>query len=248
MALGALGVASLVASGLKAGAGLIQGIGGARKQKQLWASRPQLGITAGETANDQLYNQLASATEMPGQRQFEDKLGQTYAEGVSDINKTAISSLGATQGAIDLSGKRMQAVQDLAGQFAEFKAQRQTALAGWNTQKTQLEQERFNVNEYQPWNVKMNEAVGQKQAGFQSFGSGLDSGLGILGDLSGTEQMMKMYQAMYGGSGEGGLVKGNRSKPLGFIGNVNLNPYNPQQNLDKTLSGMFSRIKPNWNY
>jgi len=197
MPLGAIGVASLVASGLKAGAGLIQGIGGAKKQKQLWESRPQLGVTAGETANDQLYNQMASATEMPGQRQFEDKLGQTYAEGVSDINKTAISSLGATQGAIDLSGKKMQAVQDLAGMFAEFKAQRQTALGQWNTQKTELEQQRFDVNQMQPWGAKMNEAVGQKQAGFQSFGSGIDTGVGVLGDMAGTEQYMKMLKSLY---------------------------------------------------
>lgn len=233
--LGALGVASLVASGIKGIAGLIQGIGGARKQKQLWQNRPLFGVTSGEKANDQLYGNLAALTQLPGQQGFEDKLGQTYAEGVSDINKTSISSLGATQGAIDLSGKKMQAVQDLASQFSSFKYQNQQALGQWNNQKTQLEQERFNVNEYQPWNVKMNEATGQKQAGFSNMGSGIDSGLGMLGDLAGTDQMMKMFESLYGGSSGGGLQ-------------MPRNRYNPQQNLNRTLSGMVSRIKPNWSH
>ena len=204
MALGAIAIASLVASGLKGLAGLGQGLSGRKQQKDLWKNRPLLGVTEGEKENDNLYKQMASATEMPGQKRVEENLGQAYAEGVSDIQKTSQSGLMATQGAIDLSGKKMQAIQDLAGQFAEYKAQRQDALAGWNNQKSQMEQQRFQVNEYEPWNIKMNEAVGRKQAGWQSFGQGMDQGLGMLGDLQGTQQYIEMVKSMYPNLGIGG--------------------------------------------
>ena len=211
-----ISIAMLAGSGIKAIGGLIQGIGGRKKQRSLWANRPQLGVTEGETANDALYSQMASATEMPGQRQFESKLGETYATGVYDTQKTAISSAGATQSAIDLSSRKTQAIQDLAGQFAEFKAKRQDALAGWNREKVGLEQQRFQVNEFDPWNVKMNEAVGQKQAGFASMGSGLDTGLGVLGDLQGTAMYLKLLEKLYpnlggdSGSNAGSLIDKGR--------------------------------------
>ena len=87
--------------------GAIQGASGARKQKDLWRNRPVLSMSEGEKANDALYGQLAGQNELPGQQMWEDKLGQTYAEGVSNAQQTATSSLGATQSAVDLAGKKM---------------------------------------------------------------------------------------------------------------------------------------------
>lgn len=225
-----ISIASLVAAGVKGIGGLIQGIGGANKQKNLWNNRPQLGVTAGETANDNLYNSMANVTEMPGQSQFVNKLDQTYAEGVSNAQKTAVSSLGATQGAIDLSGKKMDAIQNLAGQFAEFKNQRQSALSQWNNQKSQNEMQRFQVNQYDPWQMQYGQAVGQKQAGFNNMGSGVDTGLGIMGDMAGTNKLMEMLQGMQTNWGQQNF-KSTQSSPLG-------NTYNPQENLLKTLSGL----------
>lgn len=224
-----LSIAALVAAGIKGVSGFVQGIGGARKQANLWQSRPQLGVTSGETANDSLYRQMASATELPGQNRAEQRMDEMYASGVYDAQKTSVSSLGATQSAVDLASKKMESIRDLAGMFSEYKDKQQQALAGWNNQKTNLETQRFDVNQMQPWGMKMNEAVSQKQAGFQSFGSGVDSGIGVLGDLAGTESMMEMYKSMYnfGGNGNKGGF-GNQSKPLG-------SPYNPQQNLLNTL-------------
>jgi len=233
-----LSIAALAASGVKAVGGLIQGIGGARKQRNLWNTRPQLGVTAGETANDNLYNQMASATEMPGQRQFEDKLGQTYAEGVYDTQKGAISSLGATQGAVDLAGKKMQAVQDLAGQFAEYKAKRMDALGQWNNQKTNLETQRFDVNKMQPWGAKMNEAVSQKQQGFASAMGGLDSGLSTLSDIQGTQKYMDLYKSLYPnmGSSNSGGSDSWMGKDKAFLDGLN-NSYGDPRNIIKTFPG-----------
>lgn len=209
-ALGPLGWGMMGVSALKGIFGAIQSIKGRKEQKKLWADRPQLGVTAGETEGTSLYKQMAAATEMPGQRRAEEKLGQAYAEGVSDISKTAISSLGATKGAVDLSGKKMQAIQDLAGQFAEYKSRRQDALGQWNRQRTELETQRFQVNQYEPWGQRMNEAVSRKQAGFGAFGGAIDSTLGFLGDLQGTKQYMEMIKSLYPNlGGGGGFLGGN---------------------------------------
>ena len=190
-------MAALVAGGIKGIGGLIQGIGGARKQRDLWNNRPQLGVTAGETANNSLYKQMASATTMPGQQQQEERLGQTYAEGVNNVQQSANSSLNATQGAIDLAGKRMQATQDLAGMFAEYKQKAMNNLGQWNNQQSQNEMQRFQVNQFDPWQMKYGEAVGQKQAGFTNAMNGLDSGLSTLSNLKGTNSMMALLKSMY---------------------------------------------------
>ena len=202
MALGALAIANLVAQGGKALFGLGQGIVGASKQKKLWADRPQLGVTAGEKEATNLFKQSASATELPGQRRAEEKLGQTYAEGVSDAQKTATSSLGATKSAVDLAGKKMDAIQSLAGSFAEYKAQRQDALANWDKQRVGLENERFQYNIADPFAMKYGESIGKKQEGFSSALGSVDKGLGYLNDLQGTQQYMDILKSLYPNLGE----------------------------------------------
>ena len=182
-----LSIASLVASGAKALFGLGQGIFGAAKANKLWNNRPQLGVTAGEKNNDLLFNRQASATEMPGQKQTEEKLNQTVAEGIYGAQQSAPSSLNATQATVDLSGKKMQAIQDLSGKWAEMKYQRQQALEAWNQQKIGLEQQRFQTNQYDPFMMQYGQAIGAKQQGANTFTSGIDTGLGILGDLQGTK-------------------------------------------------------------
>lgn len=189
-----LSIVSLVGSGMKGlgglaqtGIGLIQGIGGRREQKRLWKNRPQLGITEGEKSNDALYNLMAGATELPGQRQYEDKMGQAVAEGIYEGNRTAVSSLMANKNATDLYGKKIQAVQDLGLAFADYKQQRMQDLTKWNEQKTQLEQQRWNVNQYEPWNIKMNEATSRKQSGFATAWQGLDTMGSAVTDFAGTQ-------------------------------------------------------------
>jgi hypothetical protein len=206
-------------------AGLVQMIAGLIKKRQLQKNRPKLGVTAGETENTNLFKQAASATEMPGQRQFESKLGQATAEGIYDSGRSAISSLGATQSAIDLTGKKIQAIQDLAGQFAEFKQQRLNALANWNQQRIELEQQRFKVNTFDPWMQQYGEAVGNYQNGFNTFIQGGERIAGAVGSGQGGQSQ-----------GYGGGVQQTMSSPLSTN-------YSPQNNLNNTLSGYRGQIK-----
>ena len=144
-----------------------------------------------------IFKQQAAATEMPGQKQFESNLGQAYAEGVGEAQKTASSSLMATGAAIDLSGKRMQAVQDLAGQFAEYKTQRQRDLAGALQTQADYKDQEFKLNEYDPYFIKRNELTDKRQAGVGNIFGGAESSLSMLNDLRGTDAYMEALKRMY---------------------------------------------------
>lgn len=186
-------------------AGAVQFLANAFKKRKLWKNQPILGTTAGETENTALYKQAAAATELPGQRQYEDKLGQTYAEGVYDSQRGAISSLGVQKSAVDLASKKMQAIQDLAGQFAEYKQQRMDALAGWNRERINLDQQRFKVNSYDPWNVKMNEATSGMQSGFNTFIQGGQVIAGAAIDNASSNKYSDILQNL--GKGDSGAGK-----------------------------------------
>lgn len=237
MAIDPLSIIGLAAQGIKAGWGGISSLTGRSHQKNLWSNRPRLGITAGERDNDNLIRQMASSVELPGQRQYIDQMDEAVASGVYDAQRTASSSLGATQAAVDLNKKKMDAVRDLVGAFSEFKQQQKERLANWNSQKIDLEQQRWQQNEMLPWEIQMNEAVDRKKKGFEMFGKGLDSGLGMLGDLAGTKQMTDLYELLFGLGKYAN--KGNQSKPL-------QSGYDPQKKLQDTLSGMTNNIKINW--
>ena len=193
-----LSIIGMAGAGAKAIGGLISGSQGRKQQKNLWKNRPTLGVTAGERANDSLYGQMASATEMPGEKRAIQRMDEAVASGIYDAQRTSNSSLSATQAAVDLNSKKLEAIKDLAGQFSEFKMQAKERLGSWNNQKIGLEQERFQMNQMLPWEIKMNEAVGQKKAGFDMLAGGIDSGLGMVGDLAGTKQMMDVYKELYG--------------------------------------------------
>lgn len=184
----------IFANGAKAISGAIQGSKGRKDQKNLWNNMPLLGVTAGEKANDSIYGQMASTTEFPGQRQAIDRLNETTATGIYDAQRTANSSLGATQAAVDLNTKKMQAVQDLAGMFSEYKTKRMDALAGWNEKKTDLENQRWDINTYRPWGMKMNEAVDSKKKGFQSMWEGIDGTVAGIDDMVGTAKYMEILK------------------------------------------------------
>lgn len=190
----------LAATGIKAGIQLWQGIKARKEEKKLDASQPKLGVTEGEIAANKLYEQQAAATEMPGQRQAEDKMSQAVAEGVEASQRSSISSLGATKSANDLAMAKIQSIQDLSMQFAEYKQKRMDQLAGWKEKQIDLEQQRFKVNEYDPWNVRKNENVSEKKAAWEGLAGTVDQGLGMWADLRGT----KMFTEALGKLGQAG--------------------------------------------
>lgn len=205
-------IGSLIGAGVKAGVGLFQWAQAKQKQADLERNRPILYKSQAETDSEKLLSQMAFATEAPGQKQFEDKLGQTYAEGIYNAQKSSISSLNATQSAIDLSNKKTQAIQDLAGMFAESKYKRMDALVAGKRYTAEQDKERFQVNDYDQWMLKYGKATGNEQNGFNAMGSAMDTGLASINDQQSTNAYLEILKRMYPS-------------------------FNPQQNLLDTLTG-----------
>jgi hypothetical protein len=179
-------IIGLAGSAAKMIGGGIQASRAKKRQNELWANRPQLGMTEGERQNNALYEKMANATQLPGYNNIMGNLDQSVASGIYDAQKSSISSLGATQAAVDLNSKKMDALRDLAGMFAEYKTGRMDALGRWNSMRADYETQRFDVNQFQPWGMQMNESVAGKKAGVTALGQGLDSGLSLIQNNAGS--------------------------------------------------------------
>ena len=177
--------------------------------------------------------QLAGATEMPGQRQYEEKLGQTQAEGVSNAMKFATSSLAGQNTAENLAAKKMQAIQDLGGMFAEYKAKRQQDLMGVMGQEAEDQRMKWDINQFQPYQIKMNELTDKRQMGWSNMFGGIDSGMAAMNNLAGTQDYSRLLQSMHPKMGDLGKDKSTEDA----------DPFNPFANWKSPTFKM-----PKYNY
>lgn len=140
-----------------------------RKLKRPTYTRPQ---ESNELLD--LYRKRSAATQLPGQEAIESGLGATVAQGVSDVQNTASSSVSALGAITDLYGRKQQAVRDLGIQFAEYKAQRQGELGNALGQAAQYTDKEWEMNKLRPYEVRMNELMGNRQAGATNLFGGLE--------------------------------------------------------------------------
>jgi len=204
------GIAANTALGLTKGVlGIFQAAKASKGLRNL--QQPQYQTPESLTQMGNLARQMASATEMPGQRQVEDKLGQTQAEGVSNAMKFATSALAGQNAAENLASKKMQAIQDLGGMFAEYKSKRQQDLMNVMGQEAQDQQTKWNLNEYQPYQIKKNELTDQRQQGWNNMFGGVDSALSGITNLAGTNDYLKVLKGMQPQFGNTGNAQANTS-------------------------------------
>jgi hypothetical protein len=190
---------SLVSGGIglgKAVLGGIQAIKGNKQMKRLLANRPTYNIPEAYKKALGLAQGLA-ASEMPGQQRYEDLIGQTTSRAMTGAEKGAISS-NVYQGAVESAqDKELQALQDLAQMSTQWQTQQKQNLIGAQQQYGQLEDQQFQYNIAQPWDIKANMASEQKIAGVQNlFGGVGDIGQSVM-NFTGTRyytEMMKELQ------------------------------------------------------
>jgi hypothetical protein len=199
-----------ISAGFSAGMGLTKGIIGAvqlsRVNKALKGMKAPT-YTRPDEVNElvDLYRQRAAATQLPGQEAIESGLGATVAQGVSDVQRSASSSVSALGAITDLYGKKQSAIRDLGIQFAEFKAARQGELAGALGKSADYSDTEWEMNKLRPYEVKMNELTSQKQAGAANlFGGGQEIGMAF-NNLMGTQNYTDILKRLQGeGQGSGG--------------------------------------------
>jgi len=200
-----LTISALITGGISLGKGIFGAVQAGRANKQLKGMQAPT-YARPEEANEllDLYRQRASATRLPGQEAIESGLGATVAEGIGAANRAASSSVSALGAVTDLYGKKQQAIRDLGIQFAEYKAARQAELGGALGQAAQYSDREWEMNKWNPYQVKMNELTGQRQAGMENLFGGLE-GMGMaFNNLMGTKGYMDVLKSLNpSGGGQG---------------------------------------------
>lgn len=143
-----------------------------------------------------LYRQRAAATQLPGQEAIESGLGATVAQGVSDVQNTASSSVSALGAITDLYGRKQQAVRDLGIQFAEYKAAREGELGGALGQSAAYTDKEWEMNKLRPYEIRMNELTGQRQAGATNLFGGLEGMGSAFMNMAGTQSHLDILKQL----------------------------------------------------
>lgn len=235
----ALLLGSLLSGGLGLAKSVIGGIQAAKGKKelnQLLANRPQYNIPESYTKALGIYQNLATG-EMPGLKRSEQLVGESTARTMTGAERGAISSTAYAGSVASAQDKELQAIQNLAQMNAQWSQQQKQNLAGAYNQYGQLQDQQFEYNVNQPWQIKANMASEKAGVGMTNLFSGL-------GDMSSAVQNFvgtKYYTDMLAGLQGNGVNKTNpipkTSYPIGTT---------PQGNLNATLSDMSKNLQINY--
>jgi len=191
---------ALISGGLglgKAIIGGVQSIQGQKQLKNLLANRPKYNIPEAYMKSLGIYQNLA-AGEMPGMQRQEQLIGETTARAMTGAERGSISSnvyMGAVQSAQD---KELQALQNLAMMGANYKTQAMQNLAGAQNVMGGLQDQQFEYNVNQPWQIKATMAQEKIQAGGQNLFGGMGDIGSAVQNFVGTKYMQEIYKSLYG--------------------------------------------------
>jgi hypothetical protein len=197
--------ANSLSAGISTTMGLTKGILGAvqfgRANKELRGMKAPT-YTRPDEVNEMvdLYRQRAAISQLPGQEAIESGLGATVAQGISDVQKSASSSVSALGAITDLYGKKQSAIRDLGIQFAEYKAARQAELGGALDKSAGYSDKEFEMNQWLPYNVKMNELMSRRQAGAANLFGGAESIGTAFNNLAGTQSYLEILKRLAPGN------------------------------------------------
>jgi hypothetical protein len=181
--------------GIKALIGGIQAAKGTNQLNSLLANRPQYTIPQGYQDAFKSYQQMANSN-LPGYDIMKSQIDQTGAQTQSNLERGAMSSNQLMSGALSSQDKELKAIQNLGLMSAQWKAtQQQNLIQGQQMMGGQQEQA-WNYNVNQPWEIKANMAAGKAGVGQQNLFSGLQDIGSSLQNYAGTSAYLKMLQSL----------------------------------------------------
>jgi hypothetical protein len=242
---GALGGAALGPWGAIAGGGLgllkgifgaVQGAKGNSQLNSLLANRPQYNISQGYQDAFKTYQSMANSN-LPGYDIMKGQIDQSGAQAQQNLERGAMSSNQLMSGVLSSQDKELKAIQNLGLMSAQWKAEQQKGLAGAQQMMGEQQDKAWQQNVLDPYNIKLNMAAGNKQAGVQNMFGGLQDAGSSLENYAGTAAFSKILQGM---QQQPNPLPQQFSQPLN-----DPNPMNPQQDLNSTLSNMLNQWQSN---
>jgi hypothetical protein len=183
--------------------GAIQASRGTKAMNKLLNNRQQYEISKGYLDAYNTYKQMASS-QLPG---YEQQLGQIGQSGTKTMDYAREGAMGSNQymnAALQSQDKELEAIRNLGIMSSQWRAQQQQQLAGAQNTMGGLQDVQWQQNVNEPWNMKMNMANEQRQAGFANMFGGME-GLGsTLSNFAGTSNYLKTLKGLQGtGQGSG---------------------------------------------
>ena len=192
-------LAALISGGLQVGKSLFGASQASKSKKEmegLRKDRPQYATPESAKQALALSKQQAYG-DMPGQDYLEGRLGQATAAGVRRTQQVAGSSSAALGALTDIYGKRLDAERDLGYQAAQYKNQAMQRYQGALGQMANYEDQAFNINQWQPYQTRMNELSEQRMSGQQNFWGGLQGEANVGLNYMGTQAQMGSMDKMF---------------------------------------------------
>lgn len=189
---------TLIAGGIKAGAGIVQSIIGYRQRKQAMDALgtlqdPQMEMPEGIREMIHLAR-VRAGSEMPGMDRAKDEFGARTARGVDAVSRAARTPGDIASATADLYSEEMRNVRQIEAQGAEYKAARERELMRGLETKGRYEDRMFQVNEMAPFQRKLNQYMQDAGIGGQNIAAGMGTAVSAVGDTMSNYARIKMLQ------------------------------------------------------
>jgi hypothetical protein len=182
--------------------------GGAETRDKISALRkkyPKMSIPEAITQATELYRQESQRTRLPGQDLYEQQIGASTAQGISQAREAATSAADLLGATTSLYGQQSQALTQLEIEGARQQAQNRQLYGQQLNTLGQWQQQQYITNELIPWQTRMNELQGISQGFYDMLTGGINtlaaSGANMSGGGSSPETIST--QAAGGNTGYG---------------------------------------------
>lgn len=208
--------------------GLVQATKAKNQMNKLLANRPKYDISKGYLDAYKTYQKLAGS-EMPGYGQMQDQIGQATAKATTTAEQGAMSSSQFMNAALGSQEKELDAIKNLGMMSAQWRGQQQQNMAQAQNQMGGLQDTQWQQNVNEPWNMRMNMASENRQAGMQNLFQGFQSVAGSAQNYVGTQSYLDAIKASQPQSGtsspalNNGNAWANWNKPNFVTPKPNLN-------------------------
>jgi hypothetical protein len=184
---------ALISGGLGLGKAILGGVQAAKGRKQLNTlldNRPQYNISQGYQDAYKTYQSLANSS-LPGYDIMKGQIDQSGARTMTNLERGAMGSNQYMSGALQSQDKELEAIKNLGLMSAQWRAEQQQNLAQAQNTMGGLQDQQFEYNVNQPWQMKANMANERAQTGQQNLYGGLSDIGGSIMNYAGTNAYMQ---------------------------------------------------------
>lgn len=129
---------------------------------------------------------LASTNQLPNQVQAEQSINQSAANANYNITQNATSGTEALAAMMGVAGGQMSAMNELSGMGANFANQQNQNLINSLNRYASYEDKAFQLNQFEPYMMKLQEGQALAAAGMQNKFNALNNLAGIGANMAGS--------------------------------------------------------------